>query len=196
MNLAPSQTNLLNPRDATMNNPQYSFILLHGDCSTLPSTSYCKFKLSPRISANMSELRQRRGARQRQQQQPTAFANIAADDAALQPEAPPAPSRPSSGLTTFGRMSLFIAFPFLVGLAGLYVGYLRSFADPTRKIDLDSDFIFPFLLALTMVLVIGFQTSGFTTSDVKPVVVWPKVKRRKKVIHKRVIVDDEEEEEK
>lgn len=144
------------------------------------------------LFAIMSEVRQRRGARQ-QQQQPTAFANIAADDAALQPEAPPSPTRPS-GLTTFGRILLFIAFPFLVGIAGLYVGYLRSFADPTRKIDLDSDFIFPFLLALTMVLVIGFQTSGFTTSDVKPLVVWPKVKRRKKVIHKRVIVDDEEEE--
>jgi hypothetical protein len=76
------------------------------------------------------------------------------------------------------------------------MAYLRTVSNPEKKIDFDNDFIFPFLLALTMVLVVGFQTGGYVSKKAKPLVAWPQVKRRKKVVYKTVIVDDEEEDEK
>ena len=95
-------------------------------------------------------------------------------------------------LTAFGRFMVFVGVPFSVGSIGLFVGYLRTLNDPDKKLNIDSDFIFPFLLALVMIVVIGFQTNNFQ-GKAKPLVVWPKVKRRKKIVHKTVIVDDEDE---
>lgn len=145
----------------------------------------------------MSELRQRPAA-QREKAKPSAFADIAADDAAMasQIESEPHEKTEGPGLTAVGRITLFIGFPFCVGSSGLYMAYLRTVANPEKKIDFDNDFIFPFLLALTMVLVVGFQTGGFVSKKAKPLVAWPQVKRRKKVVYKTVIVDDEEEDEK
>jgi hypothetical protein len=142
------------------------------------------------------QLRQRRGTKEEEKVAPT-FADHAADDAAIQEEEPATEEdieeQPNNkGLTGFGRVVLFLVFPFLVGTSGLYAGYIRKMGDPSKKIDFDNDFVFPFLLALTMVLVIGFNTGGFTSKKAKPLVAWPKVRRRKKVIHKRVIVDDDE----
>jgi hypothetical protein len=88
-----------------------------------------------------------------------------------------------------GRTLIFLAFPMLIGVAGLSVGYLRAVNDKSQKVDFDRDFIFPFLMALALVGVITVQTTGFTTS-MKPLVQWPKVRRTKKIIRKRVIVDD------
>lgn len=146
----------------------------------------------------MSELRQRRGAQEREDTKETgAFANHAAGDAALVEPIDDADSIPQQqGLTLFGRVMLFAGFPICAGGAGLYVGYLKTMGDPDKTVDFDNDFVFPFLLALAMVLVVGFQTGGFTSKSAKPLVAWPKVRRKKKVIYKRVIVDDEDEDEK
>lgn len=90
----------------------------------------------------------------------------------------------SPGLTFIGKIGIFFGFPFLVGLMGLYLGYLASLKDPARKMDIDQDFIMPFLLAIAMAVVIGIQTNGYSTREIKPLIKWPKVKRVKKYIRK------------
>ncbi len=62
--------------------------------------------------------------------------------------------------------------------------YFASLKDPQRTVDLDRDFIMPFLLGLAMVVVVGMQTNGFPTRETKPLVQWPKVKRVRKVVLK------------
>lgn len=86
---------------------------------------------------------------------------------------------------------LFLGFPLLAGIAGLYVGYLRTINSPEAKIDFDTDFVFPFLLALALVVVIAFQTKGFAQKKMTPLIQWPKVRRKKKIIRKRIIVDND-----
>ena len=81
------------------------------------------------------------------------------------------------------RIGIFLVFPLLVGCIGLYAGYLESTNKPDRELNFDTDFIMPFLLALTLVIVVGFQTKGYTKNQVEPLVKWPKVVRRKKVVH-------------
>ena len=128
---------------------------------------------------------------------PSSFASHAAGDTALQPpQYGDAEKSRDQGLTSFGRLALFFCFPFLVGIMGLYVSYLRSLNDPSQKISIDDDFVYPFLVALTVVLVVGFRTGGFTNKQPKPIIVWPKVRRKKKVVIQRVIVDDDELEKK
>jgi len=78
---------------------------------------------------------------------------------------------------------IFVVFPTLMGFIGLYMGYLESIRKPERELDFDTDFVMPFLLALAFTIVVGFQTKGYTTNKVEPLVKWPKV-RRKKVIKK------------
>ena len=106
-------------------------------------------------------------------------------------------------LTWKGKFVLFFGFPLSIGLLGLYAGYLQKREDPTRQLNFDDDFAYPFVLALCLVLVVGFRTGWFTSSKQKPLVQWPKVKKRRKIIHKHVVagqdpnddvVDDEEEE--
>lgn len=96
----------------------------------------------------------------------------------------------SPRMSLVGSILIFLAFPMFVGSAGLSVGYLRTVNDKSQKADFDRDFVFPFLMALALVVVITIQTGGFTSS-VKPLVQWPKVRRKRKIIHKRVIVDDD-----
>lgn len=115
----------------------------------------------------------------------TVYADHAEQDAAL--KSPQEKENKGPGLTTVGQVGLFILFPLTVGVAGLYVGYLSTLKDKDRKLSIDQDFVMPFLLALTMVIVVSIQTDGFRQKKVKPLVPWPKVKRVKKV----VVVDDE-----
>mmetsp|Transcript_27787 Transcript_27787/g.42046 ORF Transcript_27787/g.42046 Transcript_27787/m.42046 type:complete len:151 (-) Transcript_27787:67-519(-) len=121
------------------------------------------------------------------------FANHAAGDTAIhQKESNEETATPrKNGVTNFGRFFLFLGLPFLVGMLGFYAAYLLSLFYPGRQVNFDNDFILPFLLTLAMVLVIGFQTGGFTGKKPKALVSWPKVRRKKKIIHKTVIVDDE-----
>ena len=81
-----------------------------------------------------------------------------------------------------------------MGMAGVYIAYIEK-TKHGSEISLDRDFIMPFLASMALTIVIGFQTNGYSSSEVKPMVAWPKVRRVKKVVHKRngeVIVPPEE----
>ena len=101
-------------------------------------------------------------------------------------------------MSWMARLGIFIAFPCLVGCAGLYAGYLESIRRPEREIDFDSDFIVPFLLAMTFAIVVGFQTKGYTSQNVEPIVKWPKVRKKKVIrkVKKGELVEKEEGEDK
>lgn len=89
------------------------------------------------------------------------------------------------------RLVIFLLLPLCVGFIGLYMGYLETKRKPDRELNFDTDFVMPFLLALTLVIVVGFQTGGFTKNKIQPLVKWPQV-RRKKVI--RTVKRGEEDE--
>ena len=93
--------------------------------------------------------------------------------------------RQPEGLTVLGKIGIFLAFPLLVGLTGMYFAYLEQRKNPEREMNMDQDFVMPFLLALAMVIVIGFQTSGYRSREVQPLIHWPKVKRVKRVVHRK-----------
>lgn len=117
-----------------------------------------------------------------------AFAKHAQQDQALQQ--PPdgandADKAASTGLAWPGRLMVFVAFPITAGTIGLYIAYLDSIKHPDKKISLDQDFVMPFLLALAMAAVLFYQTGGFSSTQVKPLVPWPKVRRVKKIIRKK-----------
>lgn len=116
------------------------------------------------------------------------FARHAQDDAALAPESGSTELSQRKGMTFIGKILVFLVFPTLVGFLGLYMGYLAKRDDPNRDLNFDTDFALPFLLALTMCIVVGFQTRGFASSKPQPLVFWPKVKKRKKIVHKHVVV--------
>lgn len=97
-------------------------------------------------------------------------ANNAEDDSRIQ--------TPKSGMTAVAGCSVFLAFPLVIGLFGLYIAYL----DGQREISIDQDFVMPFLLAAAVSAVIYMQTRGFASREVEPLVKWPKVKRVKKVV--------------
>lgn len=117
------------------------------------------------------------------------FSEHAKGDSALANESEPTSLNGGSrGTTLLGKVAVFLLFPTLMGFIGLYIGYLEtSRKDATRELSFDQDFALPFALALAMCVVIGFQTGGFTNSKPKPLVSWPKVKKRRKIIHRHVV---------
>jgi hypothetical protein len=115
------------------------------------------------------------------------------EDPALAPPEPDAEPERRKSMSLFGRMIIFLALPTVVGICGLYMGYIASRKDPDREMSFDVDFALPFLLALSMAVVIGFQTRGYTDTP-EPLVFWPKVRKRKKIIHKHVIIGENGEE--
>ena len=115
------------------------------------------------------------------------YSKHANDDAALAKKSDTKKATAPSA-TLLGKIVLFLIFPTLVGFLGLYMGYLAKKGKPDRELSFDSDFALPFVLALTMSIVIGFQTRGFTSNKVQPLVTWPKVKKRRKIVHKHVVV--------
>ncbi len=93
-------------------------------------------------------------------------------------------------ITYAGRVALFIILPTLCGFVGLSVSYVKQkSSEGDWLINFDRDFIFPFLLALLMVIIIGFRTKGFTQRPA-PLIEWPKAKRKKKIIKKLIIWND------
>ncbi|EEC49862.1 predicted protein [Phaeodactylum tricornutum CCAP 1055/1] len=116
-----------------------------------------------------------------------AFARHAQEDAALAATSPEEASNDDSGpgLTWVGRVGIFLLFPTAVGVVGMYFAYLEKTNNPERILSFDQDFVMPFLLSLAMAIVIGFQTGGYTSRKVKPVLSWPKVKRVKRVVHRK-----------
>jgi hypothetical protein len=93
-------------------------------------------------------------------------------------------SKSKKGLTFLGKLGIFFGFPLSMGMVGLYMAFLETRKDKGRELSFDQDFVVPFLLALAMAVVIGFQTGGYTNSEVTPLIPWPKVKRVKKIIYK------------
>jgi hypothetical protein len=93
--------------------------------------------------------------------------------------------RHTLGISILGRVIVFLGFPMLVGMSGLYTAYLEAKRKPERKLSFDLDFVVPFLLALALSVLIGFQTNGFTTQEIKPIVSWPKVRRVKTIVKKK-----------
>ncbi|KAL7580050.1 hypothetical protein ACA910_005035 [Epithemia clementina (nom. ined.)] len=114
------------------------------------------------------------------------FARHAQEDTALASSQDAANNGNShSGLTFIGKIFVFIVFPLTIGVLGLYIAYLETRRNPEKELSFDQDFMVPFLLALAMAVVIGFQTGGFSSNKVEPLVAWPKVRRVKKVIRKK-----------
>ena len=136
------------------------------------------------MAASSSPARQRGP---KAQENGNAFTQHAEQDTALNP--PDQEVADGEGMSFRAKTLVFLGFPLLAGVAGLYVGYLRTINSPETKIDFDTDFVFPFLLALALVVVLGFQTKGFT-KKMTPLIQWPKVRRKKRIIRKRIIVDD------
>lgn len=115
------------------------------------------------------------------------FSKHAQDDSALATAAADEADQ-GPALTLVGKIMLFLLFPTLIGFVGLYVGFLEtSGKNATRELSFDHDFALPFTLGLALCVVIGFQTGGFSSSNPKPLVAWPKVKKRRKVVHKHVV---------
>jgi hypothetical protein len=123
----------------------------------------------------------------------TKYVKHTQDDPALaSPEPDAVPEKPQ-GMSFFGRMIIFLVFPFIMGICGLYMGFIASQNDPNRIMSFDVDFALPFTLALSMAVVIGFQTRGYTEKPA-PLVLWPKVRKRKTITHKHVVIGENGEE--
>jgi hypothetical protein len=93
----------------------------------------------------------------------------------------------TNGMSVTSKILIFLVLPTFAGLMGLYSAYLEQYKDPLRKLTIEADFGLPFMLALLLAVVIGFQTNGFSSNKVNPVIKWPKVVKKKKIIHRHVI---------
>ncbi|KAL7537453.1 hypothetical protein ACHAWF_005765 [Thalassiosira exigua] len=112
----------------------------------------------------------------------------------------------SRTMSFVARVLIFGLIPCLTGLTGLGVSYLQSLKGPddegdgeplSHVVDFDRDFVTPFLLGLALVVVIGFQTGGFSSDGPRRgAFVWPKARRVQRVRTERVVVDDEGKKEK
>jgi hypothetical protein len=87
------------------------------------------------------------------------------------------------GLTFLGKLSVYIGFPLTVGVSGLIFASIEHAQNPqSREIVVEKDFILPFLLALTLVIVLGIQSSNFSGRP-EPLIKWPKVRKVKKIVY-------------
>ena len=112
----------------------------------------------------------------------------------------------SSGTAKMSILARFLIFAFIpsfTGLAGLGISYLQSIMQRRRgdskevnEVNFDQDFVTPFLLALALVIVLGFQTNGFSMNSGdkrRGAFVWPKARTVKRVRRERVVVDDDDD---
>lgn len=96
-----------------------------------------------------------------------------------------------------GRFLIFVFVPTFTGITGLGVSYLQALrndqldeGEEPHEVDFDRDFVTPFLLAMALVIVLGFQTGGFRTRERKAAFAWPTARTVQRVRHERVVVDD------
>lgn len=121
------------------------------------------------------------------QQQPDASADSTA-----------ANSHPLGHMSLKARFLVFIFVPTITGLTGYFTAYMKAKngkpVDDKEEltVDFDRDFLTPFLLSMALVVVIGFQTRGYSTNERKAAFQWPKTRRVRTVRRERVIVDDDE----
>ena len=92
--------------------------------------------------------------------------------------------------SSLGRVAVFLIFPAVVGGLSLLTALLQGRHYPEHELNLDRDFIYPFMLALSLSILIGFQTRGFSKEKPESLIAWPKVKKQKKIVHKHVVVGD------
>ena len=97
------------------------------------------------------------------------------------------------GMSLLSKILIFLVLPMLAGIMGLYSAYLKQFKEPDRKLTIEADFGLPFMLALLLAVIIGFQTNGFASSNVNPIINWPKVKKTRKITHKHVVKSQNED---
>lgn len=101
------------------------------------------------------------------------------------PEAEQPEVKSGGKLTLLGKIGLFLVAPLGMGVCGLYMAYLQTLRNPSHEISFDRDFIMPSILTLALIVVVGFQTGGFSDASAKPMIKWPKVKKVKKVVYKK-----------
>mmetsp|Transcript_12946 Transcript_12946/g.27490 ORF Transcript_12946/g.27490 Transcript_12946/m.27490 type:complete len:142 (+) Transcript_12946:232-657(+) len=108
-------------------------------------------------------------------------------------------NEPDYGKMSLGaRFLIFVFVPCFTGVTGLGISYLESLKSPAEGeeqhvVDFDRDFVTPFLLALALVVVLGFQTNGFSPGAArKSAFVWPKARTVQRVRRERVVVEDED----
>lgn len=87
----------------------------------------------------------------------------------------------SNFLRRTSTLLVFVAFPTLMGVLGVLLAYVDHVKNQKRPVSALKDFVIPWLLALTTVIVISWRTNGFTTSTVKPLFTLPppKISRRR-----------------
>ena len=73
------------------------------------------------------------------------------------------------------------------------VGMIEKRRNPEYDLNIDRDFMYPFMLALCLTMVVFVQTRGFTKDKPEAVLSWPKVKKQKRVVHKYVVKGQTEE---
>lgn len=115
-------------------------------------------------------------------------------------------------MSLLARFLIFVFVPSFTGLVGYGISYLQSMQSQRRagnknegevleephEVNFDRDFVTPFLLSLAFVIVLGFQTNGFSMKPGekganKGAFAWPKARKVQKIRRERVIVDDEED---
>lgn len=100
-------------------------------------------------------------------------------------------------MTIASRVALFFVLPTFVGGCGLLFSYIQirfpdnDAGDTPKTLNFDRDFIYPFLMALALVVVIAIQTGGFSSYTAAPLVAWPKVVKQVTVVRKKVYLDDD-----
>lgn len=106
-------------------------------------------------------------------------------------------------MTLVARFLIFGVVPTMTGLAGWGISHLQRYQSKLyqeeggelHEVDFDRDFVTPFLLAMALVVVLGFQTNGFAMGAGDPrrkgAIVWPKARTVQRVRHQRVVVDDD-----
>jgi len=113
-------------------------------------------------------------------------------------------------MSFLARFLIFVFVPSFTGLAGLGISYLQSgrrvennnndsdSEEEVHEVNFDRDFVTPFLLALALVIVLGFQTNGFSMEhdgQRKGAFVWPKARTVQRIRRERVIVDGDDKKE-
>mmetsp|Transcript_1739 Transcript_1739/g.4191 ORF Transcript_1739/g.4191 Transcript_1739/m.4191 type:complete len:154 (-) Transcript_1739:233-694(-) len=102
----------------------------------------------------------------------------------------------SAKMSLMARFVLFLCLPTFMGMCGLGVSYLKTMRssygkdEKPHEVSFDNDFVMPFLLSLALVVVLGMQTKGFTTSERKGAFQWPKARVVKKIRRERKVVDE------
>ncbi|KAL3918915.1 MAG: hypothetical protein SGILL_004016 [Bacillariaceae sp.] len=77
--------------------------------------------------------------------------------------------------TALGKFVVYLVFPLIAGMLGLVAVYLDS-SNVEKKMRIERDFALPFSIALLLAVVIGFQTSGYTSKP-QPLVRMPRVQK-------------------